>query len=381
METELLIMHGNQCREENRPKDALAYYAQAFIQDPDSESAWNNYGNVIREIGYPERSIPFLEHCLRINPKHETALFNLAVSHLLMGDYERGWDLYESRWNYEHLKGSLPALPNRWTGEDLKDKKILVIAEQGLGDTIQFCRFCQKLKAQGAFVVLQGPTMLLQFLYENQIADQLQPFDVPYNEFDYWTPMMSIPRVLKIRVDSIPQQLCYLAATTAQTATWRDRLGKKRKMRVGICWSGRKDAWLNQHKSVPFDLILQMIANNPQHEWINLQVDVSDADAELLVKAGCVSLPGTISHMSDTAGLISHLDVVVGVDTAVSHLAASMGRPTWIMLNQYAVDWRWLLNRETSPWYPSARLFRQPTMGDWNSVTAKVAKFLDLFKI
>jgi hypothetical protein len=173
----------------------------------------------------------------------------------------------------------------------------------------------------------------------------------------------------------------YLNAPDVVSQEWSQRLGPKTRMRVGISWSGRRDSWLNQHKSVPFPVVLEMIRNNPQYEWINLQADASDDEVVALQDAGVTMFPGSINSFLDTAGLMNHLDVVIGVDTAVSHLAGALGRSTWIMLNNYATDWRWLLNRDSSPWYGTVRLFRQPAMGDWTSVTKKVGQFLSWFKV
>jgi ADP-heptose:LPS heptosyltransferase len=150
---------------------------------------------------------------------------------------------------------------------------------------------------------------------------------------------------------------------------------------VGINWSGRRDSWLNQHKGVPFAVILEMIKSNPEYEWINLQIDVTAEEEQALAEAGVTCYPGTIVSFVETSGLIMNLDVVIGVDTAISHLAGALGRPAWIMLNAYSTDWRWLLDRDSSPWYSTARLFRQPVMGDWASVTKKVAQYLKWFKV
>jgi ADP-heptose:LPS heptosyltransferase len=152
-------------------------------------------------------------------------------------------------------------------------------------------------------------------------------------------------------------------------------------MRVGFFWSGRRDTWINQHKSVPFDVMLDLVRRNPQYQWVNLQVDATEEETSHLMAAGVESYPGTIRNLADTAGLLYHMDVVVGIDSAVSHLAGAMGRPTWIMLNNYATDWRWLLNRNDSPWYKTVRLFRQEKRDEWRPVAVKIEKWLDLNKI
>lgn len=377
-----MIAQGNQHRAERRYAEALRCYAQVFTEDPDNTSAWNNYGNVTREMGRPDRAIPFLEHCLRLDPQHVTAQFNLAVAYLLMGDYGRGWPAYEARWNYEHLAGTLPNLPRpRWTGQDIKDKTLLLIGEQGLGDTIQFVRFALDIAKRGGKVVLVVPDGCKPLFGVRPPIMATVGFGEDLPEYDYWVPMMSVPALLELTLEKMVAPLSYISPNPEISAQWGQRLGPKRQLRVGFSWSGRRDTWINQHKSVPLPFMLDLIKRQPQHQWVNLQVDCSAEEDQQLADLGVVRYPGTIQTMADTAGLINHLDVVISVDTSVSHLAGAMGRPTWVMLNKFATDWRWLLNRDDSPWYPSARLFRQQEFDDWAPVIDRMARFLDLFKI
>jgi hypothetical protein len=381
MTPEELIDRGNQLREETRPIEALQHYAQAFIHSPDAFSAYNNYGNVLRELGHPERSIPFLQNALNIIPGQPTANFNLAVAYLLAGDYQKGWPQYETRWEFEHLNGMLPKFEQpRWTGEDLKGKTILIVGEQGHGDNIQFIRFVNNLRELGAEIILQMSDPLISLFDSTEIKKIIRFTDTPEN-FDYWTPIMSIPAILKTTIDTIPSQLQYLGANANSAAEWQKRLGIKNRLRVGFCWSGRRDSWINRHKAMPFIEMLTLIKQNPSYEWINLQADCTAEEEKILSVAGVTAYPGTIQNFSDTAGLVHHLDVVLSVDTAIAHLAGAMGRPVWIMLNAYALDWRWLLKRDDSPWYLSARLFRQPAIGDWESVTKKIHQYLGWYKI
>ena len=382
MDANQLIEQGNALREQTRPWEALQCYGQAFLISPDHFSAWNNYGNVLRELGQPRRAIPFLQHAQAIDPSNTTAPFNLAVAYLLAGDFQQGWPAYESRWNFEHLAGTLPQYEQpRWRGEDIKGKTLLIIGEQGLGDTIQFARYALAVANMGTDVALVVPQGLVTLLRNPQAlrytlgpGDQLPPFD-------YWIPIMSLPGIFGQTLQNFQPVLNYVAAPQIKREAWRQRLGPKTRLRIGISWSGRRDTWINQHKSVPVEHVRALIQRHPQHQWINLQVEALDTEMRLLADTGLESYPGTIQDMSDTAGLIEHLDLVISVDTAVSHLAGAMGRPTWIMLNRYGVDWRWLLDREDTPWYPSARLFRQPEIGDWDSVTTSIGRWIDLFKI
>ena len=381
MHTEELIDLGNRCREDNNPEGALAYYAQAFTQDRRSASAFNNYGNVLRESGDPLGAIPFLQRSIQLAPEHPTAQFNLAVAYLLAGDYVKGWPQYETRWNYEHLAGTLPNYSQpRWTGQDIQDKTVLVIGEQGHGDNIQFVRFVGDIAARGARVILTLNPSLKPLIQGEAIPTILTDGDA-LPEFDYWVPIMSVPAVIGSTVDNIASVQYYLTADADLQRAWQERLGPKLRLRVGFCWSGRRDTWINRHKAMPFEVMLELIQRNPSYEWVNLQCDCTAEEEAKLVAAGVTAYPGAIRSFADTAGLIMHMDVVLSVDTAVAHLAGALGRPVWVMLSQYALDWRWLLDRDSSPWYTTARLFRQPAMGDWSSVTEKIHKYLSWYKI
>ena len=382
METDFLISQGNQHRADRQYGEALQCYALAFAKDMDSAAAFNNYGNVMREIGHPQRAIPFLQHAVLLDPNNVTARFNLAVALLLMGDYTNGWPAYEARWQYEHLAGTEPKYKQpRWRGEDLKDKTILVVGEQGHGDNIQFCRFLYNLHVAGAKIKLQVTDGLIPLLQSSDIIQQLGAYTDDMGEFDYWIPIMSIPGILGVTLQNLPSPVNYLNVDQGRQQEWLQILGPKTRMRVGFCWSGRRDSWLNQHKSVPFSVILDMIKSNPQYEWVNLQVDAEHEEEAALLEAGVQAYPGSVKSFVDTAALIMAMDVVIGVDTAVSHLSGSLGRPTWIMLQKFSTDWRWLLNRDSSPWYSTARLFRQENFDDWTAVTKKVSQYLGWMKV
>jgi len=378
-----LLAHGNHFRSTSEPEKAIACYAQAFIQNPDFGPAYNNYGNVIREMGYPERAIGFLLNALAIDPDDSVAQFNLAVAYLLAGDLERGWKQYEKRWQFEHLDGKLPQFSQpRWEGQDLKDKTIMITGEQGHGDNIQFCRFAEQLVQAGANVYIGVDNNLKPLLVSSFIRGvTILGSDDALPEFDYWTPIMSIPGFLGITYNNLPYKMQYLMPSQENIKMWAGKLGLKRKLRIGFAWSGRRDSWINQHKAIPFEKMFGLIKRNPVYEWHNLQADCSDEEDAQLIAEGVISHKGMIRHWDDTAAIIHHMDVVIAVDTSVGHLAGAMGRPFWLPLNQFGQDWRWLLKRNDSPWYSSCRIFRQPKIADWDTPLEQIHQNLKLFKI
>ena len=382
MDISNLITQGNQHRAEHRPDLALACYAQAFVACPDYAPAWNNYGNVLRECGQPARSVPFLQHARVLDPKNITASFNLAVAWLAQGNYQQGWPQYESRWDYEHLAGTMPKYTQpRWTGQSIEGKTILVVGEQGHGDNIQFVRFLFNLHKMGARIKFMVTDALIPLLKGSDIFESVCNYTDDPGSFDYWISLMSIPAVFGVTLENLGRPVHYLTVSKDLEQQWLQTLGAKTRMRVGFCWSGRRDNWLNEHKGMPFEEIAKLIAANPLYDWINLQADATPEEEAELEKLGVKRFPGSIQNFSDTAGLIMTMDVVISVDTAVAHLAGALGRPVWVMLNWFAADWRWLVNRDDSPWYSTARLFRQPQQDDWASVTKKINQYLSWFKI
>ena len=234
MDTNYLIAQGNTHREQGLYADALQCYALAFAQDPDSAAAFNNYGNVQRELGRPDRAVPFLQHAIALEPHNATAQFNLAVAYLLQGDYARGWPQYETRWSYEHLAGTEPQFSQpRWRGEDIQGKTLLVVGEQGHGDNIQFVRFLYNLHVMGARLKLQVTAGLVPLLESSEIVDWVGTYGDDAGEFDAWVPIMSIPGVLGITLENMPRPVQYLNARSDLVTAWLARLGAKRRLRVG----------------------------------------------------------------------------------------------------------------------------------------------------
>lgn len=241
-------------------------------------------------------------------------------------------------------------------------------------------RFVADIKERGAQPVLVVDKSLIP-LFQSSDINAVVAFGETLPPFDYWTPIMSIPGIVGSTLENLACVQYYLTADAKLQQAWQQRLGPKTRLRVGFCWSGRRDTWINRHKAMPFGEMLALIKRNPAYEWVNLQCDCTAEEEAELLSAGVKAYPGAIQTFADSAALLMHMDVVLAVDTAVAHLAGALGRPVWVMLSQFALDWRWLLDRDSSPWYSTARLFRQPTMGAWTSVTEKIHKFLSWYKI
>ena len=378
-----LIEKGNEFRNSSQPDKALECYAQAFVREPTNPHAWNNYGNVLREMGEPARAIPFLQHACALVPDYITAQFNLSVAYLIMGDLKRGLEQYEWRWQYEHLADTKYKFPQpEWNGEDLNGKTILICWEQGLGDTIQFIRFARYLREIGARVKFHTHIGMVELFDNNPIFDVVTSDLNEVGDFDYWSMSMSVPRVLGITYETLQKEIGYIQAQPQYIEHWRTILGPKTKMRIGVCWTGRRDSWINQHKSMPLEYMIALAEHNPDIEWFSLVADPTPQEVELLSKSEVFSkVSGTIRHWGDTAAIVHHMDMVISIDTAIAHLAGAMGKDLWIPLNFFGTDWRYLLNTGLSPWYPTARIFRQPAIGEWGPVLDGMHRFLDKVRL
>jgi hypothetical protein len=253
----------------------------------------------------------------------------------------------------------------------LTGKTILLYAEQGFGDTIQFCRYVGLVAERGARVVLEVQAPLCELMGAlNGVAEIVSAGD-SLPDFDLNCPLASLPLVFGTRLESIPSPKSYLQAPIHALEHWRARLGSGSRPRIGLCWAGNSQFKGDATRSIGLSPMLPMLADKDV-QFFSLQKDLRAGDAEILRDIPQVAHLGEeIGTFADTAAIMALMDVVISSDTSVVHLAASLGRPTWILL-QFVPDWRWLLDREDSPWYPSARLFRQPQPGDWDSVVARV---------
>jgi hypothetical protein len=329
----------------------------------------------LREQGDTHGAFVALQHAIALEPDFAEARFYLGCLHLLEGNYRPGFAEFEWRWRWSgfatpHLEVAQPA----WDGADLRGRTILLHGEQGLGDSLQFCRYAPLLAERAGRVLLQVPAALVAVLrtldgVETVVApgEQLPPFDVH-------APLMSLPHLVGTTVETIPARVPYLHADPSAMARWRERLrGPSDGMRVGLVWSGNP-AHPRQHvRSLPL-ACLEPLATVPGVTFYSLQKGPAAEEGH----ASNLGLPLTdlgplLEDFAETAAALSQLDLLITVDTSVAHMAGALGRPVWLLLAAVA-DWRWLLDRADSPWYPTLRLFRQHRLGDWQSVVEAVRR-------
>ena len=356
----------------DRPDEAEAAFRQASEFDPAAYEPWHNLGNSALDQHRPDDAIAAFDRVLRSFPDHPQSHVHRAQALLLSGRYAEGWDAYEWRWrlpNRLSLRDSLAT--SEWNGAAVDGRRLLVYAEQGFGDAIQFARFLPLVAERGAKVTLDVPPALYRLFASQGGGFEVSRQDAPAPPHDLRIAMMSLPRVLGITLENLPAPAAYLRAPT-DGAAWRARLaGGGRK--VGLAWRAFAERRGSAHRSVPLTALAPLF-DIPDISWISLQKETPPDDLPL--PAGLQDLSGDIGDFADTATLISELDLVITVDTAVAHLAGALGVPVWIMLPRGG-DWRWLMNRTDSPWYPTARLYRQGDDRTWGAVAAVVARDLE----
>lgn len=375
-QVQTIINLGALLESETRFSEALEAYRQALALDPESPAAWSNLGVLLTCMKQETEA----EHCLRtaleLAPDYRKASFNLAHLLLRQGRYEEGWLRMESRDWYEQIQKHL-GMP-RWQGEPLAGKSILIGLEAGHGDMIQFCRFGQRLKEQGArrLSILCHPPLKGLFQQLAGIDDVIAVGDPdPGALWDYWTPPLSQPFYLNTRLDTIPADLPYLQAEPDKIARWRAIMGDTgRALRVGLVWKGNSRFENDAHRSLRSLHDLAPLGELPGIRYFSLQKGGGEDEATSpAAPFPIVPLGSQIADFSDAAAIIVNLDLVITVDTAYAHLAGALGRPCWVMLPDYKTDWRWLAGRTDSPWYPGVmRLFRQDSSGTWGPVIARL---------
>ncbi len=368
-----LYNRGNALRALGRDTEALAAYDAALAAMPSHLNAWNNRGLALQALNRHQEAIASYRKALALQPDYANAHFNEASALLTLGDYPAGFAKYEWRWQ----RSGMPARPRLrqplWLGEsELRGKTILLQAEQGLGDTIQFVRYAPLLARMGAKVVLEVQPELKDLLARVDGASAIVARGEMSPSFDLYCPLASLPLACKTELASIPVGIPYLRADETRIAHWRTRVEALPAPRIALVWSGRAAHVNDRNRSIALTRLAPLLSV-PAASFISIQRDLRPADAEALARDPRILHVGEeLRDFSDTAAVLALADLVVCVDTSVAHLAAAMGRPTFILL-PFQPDWRWLLDRDRSPWYPDARLFRQPAPRDWDSVLGRVA--------
>ncbi len=361
----------------NQPDAAISHYQTAIRIKPHLKEAYNNLGLVFKEIGRVESAIPLYRQAIALNPHFAEAHWNLSIALLLTGRFHEGFREYEWRFLKTNREGTYPYVFDipRWQGTSFKGKRLFVHSEQGLGDTIQFIRYLPMIKQMGGTVVFETFRPLIDLLKDFAAVDELVEISPHRNcaqGCDYFIPLMSLPGLLGTETETIPSQVPYIKAPPRQTKYWGPRLQTDH-LKVGLVWSGK----VNSNDNRPFSLeSLMPLTQIRGVRFFGLQKGPTGSAFTALPHPPAVTNLGEALHdFSYTAGVIHHLDLVISIDTSVAHLAGAMGKPTWTLL-PFVPDWRWLLDREDSPWYPTMKLFRQPAPGDWQSVFQRVAKEL-----
>jgi tetratricopeptide (TPR) repeat protein len=352
---------------------AVESFDKAVAIKADHVQAHYNRGNALGKLKQHEEAFQSFERAIALHADHADAHFNQSMYLLESGNFALGWEKYEWRWKDEFLKSSLPGFTQPlWLGaEPLQGKTILLHAEQGFGDTLQFCRYARRVSALGARVILEVPPSLMLLLAGLEGVSELVAKGSPLPAFDYHCPLLSLPLAFKTDLDSIPAANSYLSVPAAKRSEWTARLGKKTRPRVGLVWSGSTVHKNDKNRSF---LLSDFVKGLPDgFQYISLQKEVRDADrTTLALHPDLLHFGEAINDFSDTAALCELVDVVVSVDTSVAHLAGALGRPVWIVL-PFNADWRWLLDRNDSPWYPTVTLYRQQALGDWGEVFKSLA--------
>jgi tetratricopeptide (TPR) repeat protein len=349
---------------------ALSLYRSLIAEDPTHADAQNNTGSLLLSQANPASALAAFEAALRAQPDHLDAAWNRALAQLSMGNFDDGWKNYESRLERPNRPVHHDEI-RQWRGEDLQGKAILVWAEQGLGDTLQFLRYLPLVKQAGARVVFECQARLKALLAGVPGIDELYARPEPLPGVDFQIPLMSLPAVTQTNAIPPPAPL---PVPESVRERWHAEVRKLPGLRIGLCWLANPKSPSGALRSAPLGQLLTL-AEIPGATFVSLQREISPADSATLRAHGVVELEQEGNTLADTAAIIGELDLVISVDTMIAHLAATLNRPTYLLL-PFAADWRWTYSGETTAWYPSARLFRQPAPGDWKGLFARTRQVL-----
>jgi tetratricopeptide (TPR) repeat protein len=359
--------------DQGRLEEAVASLRKALDLRPDYPEARDDLGVTLKEQGLLDEAIACFRTAIDLNPAFPNAHNNLAMALLARGDLAEGWREYEWRWRTAGMAASRRHFAQpQWRGEAGRGRTLLIHAEQGFGDTLQFCRYAPLAAAAGLRVVLEAPPPLVRLLRGLSGADRVVARGEDLPAFDLHCPMLSLPLALGTTLATIPSAPSYLHADAGQAEVWRARLAAMgdRGPKIGLAWAGNPATTSDRRRSLAPDR-LAALYDLSGLRFFSLQKGGPAAPRD----APLTDVMDEMHDFADTAALVANLDLVISVDTAVAHLAAALGRPVWL-LDRFDPDWRWLVGRRDSPWYPTLRLYRQPRPGDWEPVLAEVARDL-----
>ena len=376
---DVLNRRGNSLLELEKPEDALESYNRALELAPRVESyaaLLFNRGNVLRQLARMDEALESYAQALTYKPGLAEARMEQSHCRLAMGDYKRGFQEYEARWENSQLKPvKLRSSEPLWLGQEgLAGRTILLWAEQGFGDTIQFLRYVSLVAQTAGLTILRVPLPLRSLARTLDCPVSIIIFEDPLPPHSFNCPLMSLPLAFGTTLESIPSDVPYLSPKADQVENWRKQLGPRTRLRIGLVWAGRRREPVNRTRDMGLEVFDPLTGLDV--EIISLQKEIPDQDRSVLESMPKITCLGEkLSDFADTAALIENLDMVIGVDSVVAHLAGAQGKPVWIML-RHSGEWRWLLERSDSPWYPTARLFRQKTPGDWAGVVSDITQRL-----
>jgi tetratricopeptide (TPR) repeat protein len=353
---------------------ALAGYDRAIAIRADYAEAHFNRGTLLRQLAQLDAALASFDRAIAIRPDYAEAHFERACVLLSRGDYARGWPLYEWRWkcaNRFAMGEERHFLEPLWLGETtIAGKRLLIHSEQGLGDTLQFCRFAKLAADLGAVVILEVQPPLEGLLRSLDGVSELVVRGARLPRFDYQCPLMSLPLALRTTLETLPRPTRYLHSDPAKVAAWRARLGDGSRPRIGLAWSGNSTQNHDRFRSLRLAALIPHLPR--EFEYFCVQKDIRTEDQATLAANPWIQRWTGDLNFSETAALCECLDKVISVCTSIAHLSGALGRPTWVLL-PFNAEWRWLQSRDDSPWYPTAKLYRQPSFGDWNGVLARLA--------
>lgn len=364
-----------------RLDEAIENIKRAVELDSNYVEAYNNLGDAFKQSGQIDRALQYCEKAIDIFPEFVPARWNRSILWFLKGRFSEAWQEYEWRWKRPQTPVRKIDAGERWEGQPFQDKTLFVYEEQGMGDTIQFIRYLPYLKQFGGSIIFEVIPPLVRLVEQFKGYDRLwvgiKNVDTrPVDRFDYHVPLLSLPGLFNTTVETIPAETPYLYADQTLSRIWKDRIGNVPGLKAGIVWSGNPNHDNDNNRSLSLSCF-RALGNMSGINLFSLQKDSyekwTDIDPETVIRT---DLGKQISDFADTAAIIENLDLVISVDTAVVHLAGAMGKPVWTLL-PFCPDWRWMLDREDTPWYPSMRLFRQPRPGDWDSVISDVKQALE----